>query len=161
MLLSGCNYMEKAIKTYILIDPETGLESEITEDQLILDNAADKKYREFYMIFAGIGQMNLDKELNGTDWSVFNFLCVNMDGNGWCDIIQQSIADQLNRPRPNICDAIKKLISKGYVIKEKHPKSGRLTLRIPPELAGKGKWAVRRARTAIEKKIKKLPIVVK
>lgn len=113
----------------------------------------DKTAREYHMVFTGMEQLTRDKDLNATDWRVFSYLCEKMDKVGWADITQDAIAREVQTYRANVSSSIKKLIGKGYISKQQHPATERMTLRVEADVAGWGNIARDRARRAAHKKI--------
>lgn len=74
---------------------------------------------------------------------------------GWADITQEGLAKRVVTYEANVNKSIKKLLSRGYITKERHPKTQRLTLRIKADIAGCGGHAATRAKTAQAKERKK------
>lgn len=147
--------MTKTVGRYTITDNLAGW-AENTDDDLSFyrHESKDNKYGEYFMVFNGVEDMDQDKDLNGTDWRVFMRLCKSLKESGWADKTQELLAQELNMYRPNVTAAIKKLLAKGYITRERHPKTGRLTLRIDVGIAGRGSFAIRAAKRALEKKAK-------
>ena len=121
----------------------------------------DQLYKEYFMMFYGLEEMMKDSTLNGTDWRVFMRLCSDMAEGGWSNKRQKAIADELLTYEANVNASIKKLTERGYITKERHPKTDKLCLRVAAAIAGRGKWSIRRARRAISQRITKVEIQTK
>ena len=107
------------------------------------------------MVFIGMRRIMADKDMNGTDWRVLLMLCDLMKEGGWSDITQDGLAAHIATYAANVNKSIKKLLARGYITKERHPKTQRLTLRIKADIAGCGGHAATRARNAQAKEAKK------
>jgi DNA-binding MarR family transcriptional regulator len=148
--------MNKAGFSFKVINMNTGAEFMVDQDISSLnDHDNDKKNKEFFMVYKGLNDLLLDRDLNGTDWRVFMCICDAMHDGGWCDMTQDVIASKAGTFRPNVNISIKKLISRGYIVRERNAISGRLTLRVLPEIAGAGGYATINARRALARKLKK------
>jgi len=113
----------------------------------------NKKNKEFFMAFAGILDLVLDKKLGGTDYRVFLYLCSVMTDGGWIEETQAAIAKDMKTYQANVSESITRLKEHGYVTMERN-QSGRLKLRILPEIAGRGSFAKVNARKALARKLK-------
>jgi DNA-binding transcriptional regulator GbsR (MarR family) len=150
--------MDKNTKRYTIIDSLTGeVVHALTPEELaeLREQDNHKPQTEFFMTFAGMKEMVNDKRLNATDWRVYTCLCLNMTSGGWCALTQDAIAAGLGMIRTNVNPSMKKLEELGYISRERHPTTKRLTIRLDAAIVGRGATARKRAERALVRKLKK------
>lgn len=92
----------------------------VPEDAAIYQFTAYQKHLRgkpaYLRLFTGMTfKMAADKDFNLTDHRVFLGLLAYTDFENVIDVTQQTLAEGLSIPKPDLSRSIKKLISKGYI----------------------------------------------
>lgn len=112
-----------------------------------------KDHKEFYMTFMGMMDIVRDKDMHGIDMRVLLYLCERMDSNGWVVETYKDIAAELGCRHGGVSDAVNKMVSRGYVKREKKGGKGHVLTRVCHDVAGRGTHARKKSYSALESKI--------